>query len=406
MDQAAHTIADRYQLKLTVSWQRWFDWVGEGNFASLLPGAFQMPMLPVELAQDRPQDIWPGFMLPDTLPILGNEYGDWICVRVGADNSLGELIHWYHGGGDWIPVGSTIEEAILHDIVDQFRPVRQQMLRGAAETLSPNHLSLVASHFADRRLQVWLSEGLPGKPTTNASAVEAIFERLQAGEHELALEILMANQWAYEATACDLVEVALREAADPKLAQRAQATIAAVCSSLTERRKDLSWPFDVLGMKYQRDGESDAAIETYFAGRHASAFTSQAVRLSNHGFDGRFGKFSIAKLSGLLDSKPTLNTDDYLRAFWQAEPSQLFASVQAYWTSVGRSLMDAADYATAYQAFFAAGWDLGMDRLDGFREIFNDLKSAAKAAGWTARQEVANTHANCLEARLGRKPSS
>ncbi len=88
-------------------------------------------------------------MLPDTLPLIGNEYGDWLCVRVDEDNRFGELVHWYHGGGDWIPVGKSIAEAVLHDIVDQFRPRKGQVLRGS----SRKHCSRAPqpSHSTDKR---------------------------------------------------------------------------------------------------------------------------------------------------------------------------------------------------------------------------------------------------------------
>ena len=53
----------------------------------------------------------------DFLPVLGNDRGDWLCVRFGNDNSANEIIHWYHGGGDWIPWGQTLAEAIVFDSV-------------------------------------------------------------------------------------------------------------------------------------------------------------------------------------------------------------------------------------------------------------------------------------------------
>ncbi len=66
-----------------------------------------------------------GFMLPDTLPILGNGYGDWLCMRVNADNTAGEVVHWYHGGGDWMPWGRNPAEAIAFDRLRQRLPGRR-----------------------------------------------------------------------------------------------------------------------------------------------------------------------------------------------------------------------------------------------------------------------------------------
>ena len=140
MSRPSDKLAKRYSLRLSETWREWFD---QDLHTLSLPGAMRNAVPVEDLLLETPPQIWAGFMLPDTLPILGNEYGDWICVRIGPDAELKELLYWYHGGGDWIPVGSTLAEVVLHDVVDQFRRVRKQMIRGASESKFLNEYSFL-----------------------------------------------------------------------------------------------------------------------------------------------------------------------------------------------------------------------------------------------------------------------
>ena len=223
MDQPSIQIADRYRLMLSAEWQRWF----QSDASRLRPaGVFQSALSAERLAMECPSEIWPGFMLPDTLPIMGNEYGDWICVRVLPGNGFGELLHWYHGGGDWVPLGNRLAEALVHDVVDQFRPVGRQMLRGASETIADDHRVRVLSDFAEPEFQDWLSHNL-ASTAQNASQVAHVLSLLQrlldAGDYSSALSLLYEQCWSQDAVACDLIEEALQRPiamlADPAIAK-------------------------------------------------------------------------------------------------------------------------------------------------------------------------------------------
>ncbi|MEZ6133836.1 MAG: hypothetical protein R3C53_02890 [Pirellulaceae bacterium] len=443
MDQPAQSIADRYHLWLAPHWRNWFEQpntaVAQPEFS--LPGAFQSRASTSELLSAKPSMVWAGFMLPDTLPVIGNEYGDWICVRVAEDNALGELIHWYHGGGDWIPVGHTLAEALLHDLVDQFRPLRQQMLRGAAEMLLPDHLSNVRGRFAAPELRDWLVTNLQisGVPTVHDTLNE-LFEHLFGGEYRQALTLLLRNNWAFEATACDLVESLLHQplarlhhalrnieadspertkvirwlfdpenqatpihlaelVSEQELASARQEWRQAeqLCVQTISRRADLAWAFDILGWCQQRSNRREAALDTYFAGRFASSFTDQAVRLGSHWFDQRFGKFCVAQLAEHAQAlPPEYQRDDYLRVILDAPPRGLLGNVQQFWMNMGREQLSAGNGATAYQSFYRAGWDLGASRLTDYRSILEMLIEAARIARWPAREAVARMHLDSL----------
>ncbi len=111
-------LAERYSLRLNDHWQQWFDSSAERPF---LMGPFQTPVAVEELLTDAPADLWPGFMLPDTLPVVTNDYGDWWCVRVDQHDQISEVIQWSHGGGDWLPVGQSLAQAALWDYVQHWR---------------------------------------------------------------------------------------------------------------------------------------------------------------------------------------------------------------------------------------------------------------------------------------------
>lgn len=456
MDQPADNIADRYQLQLGESWSTWFrDVAPHLSF----PGAFQSPVSIARLLRDSPDVIWPGFMLPDTLPIIGNEYGDWICARVTAAGGLGELIHWYHGGGDWIPVGENMEQALLHDVVDQYRPLRQQMLRGAFETLQPDHLHGVSDKLENQPFQSWLVNGLAShaRPASDSSVVTAdvplvakdkaiaestvaeIFRSLPQGRYSDALNLMLARGWASAATACDLVEEALQfpraqiavdsqarlsasdanafarwlfdSASFPPPAHLLQAATSSLpaqdwelakstCQAVMLERQDLGWASDILGWCHQRVGEITHAIEVYRAGCLASSFSNQAVRLRTHWFNQQHGKFSTSQLAELsAEHSPLVAPDPYMRIVCQASDGKLLERVQAFWQESGDRQMRDGDPAAAYASYYRAGWDLGAPQLVDYHHILRSLAQAAAAAGWSARTQVARAHLRCLEVR-------
>ena len=105
-------IENRYSLRLADDVRAWLDeqvWHESGG------AEFCRAQTPEQLLDPPPGAIWAGFMLPDTLPIIGNDYGDWLCLRIAADGTVSELVQWSHGGGDWIPYGNSLAEGLLYD---------------------------------------------------------------------------------------------------------------------------------------------------------------------------------------------------------------------------------------------------------------------------------------------------
>ncbi len=114
-------LAERFALAESGQWRRWFD---VDSQRGVLTGPFKSVVDTAELCEPAPLDIWPGFMLPDSLPIVSNDYGDCWCARIGASGEITEVIQWSHGGGDWMPVGKHIGEAGLWDYVQHWRTRR------------------------------------------------------------------------------------------------------------------------------------------------------------------------------------------------------------------------------------------------------------------------------------------
>jgi hypothetical protein len=449
MGQPSQLIADRYRVDLPQAWCNWFDC---DALQLELAGEFRTPAEFESLLEHAPKIVWPGLMLPDTLPILGNDYGDWMCVRVDQSNRFGELLHWYHGGGDWIPLGDRLAEAVLHDTMDQFRPRTRQVLRGAPEITSPDHQAEVLQRLSNPDLRRWLDVSLrplTGDPRSSSNHLQSILDALASRNHPASLQCMLDAGWARPASLCDRVEVALQEAthviASPHLSkqlginwepeyvrwlfdtaqiptdamhqiqellhstgahtgrveQQDWAIAERMAQSVLTERSDLGWAFDIAGWAALRRGETAAAAQIFFQGRHASAFSDQSVRMRTHWFDQQFGKFSIAQLWSVRDKLSSIEREDvYLQTVWQTPSRLVQREVQLFWMAQGKEAMRVGRFEDAYFSYYQAGWDLGAQRMTDYLDILAALAESAEAAGWTARAAVAATHLACLSKSL------
>lgn len=428
-------LAQRYSLQLTADWCRWFDYEAERDN---LWGPFRTPVDVAELLETAPPDLWPGFMLPDTLPLVSNDYGDWWCLRVGAQDEIAEVIQWSHAGGDWLPVGKTIAQAALWDHIQRWRTQAIGVQPAAHEYPLRSQPDSISSYSREKFI-AWLSSGLHA----SVSELQRLLTAVEQGEYRRGLGCLLEQQWSIGAASCELVEVSLQGPltllADTRLANRCGINWAPEYTSwlfdtdkistdarrmlleyspniefsqdwqtaerwamtMQQSSNNLSWTGDIAGWAAERRGDLSTAIERYYQNRFTSAFTDQSVRLRSHWFPERFGKFSVAQLSRLEGHlTDQQRSDAYLQLLWHEPIQRTRAAIVEYWLSRARNASQLQMHDQAYYFYTQAGWDLGAERLSDYIEILDGLTRSAELAGWRARAQVAAAHARCLRGRM------
>lgn len=425
-------ISERFRLKLDPDCTAWLD---SGWWKNACGGEFQHALHPDELLSATPDSIWAGFMLPDTLPVISNRYGDWLCWRVGADDTIQEVVHWYHGGGDWLPFGKNISEAILLDCTRASTPSASYASglvssKNAAGNEDPN-----LWQWACERQQLHDLGPAPNIQLRDPSRVGGphaeLTRRLADNPAVLFDHILVAINWT------------LKEKADPGLARKFQVAwepemiqwmfdsrlipnerrselfaaldlaenasdaqdwnrAAEVAKYLAACRSDLGWVFDILGWCYERAGQIEPAIDSYRRGILTSVFSDQSITVRTHWYDERFRKFSAARLFALKDHLPdSLRNDDYLNLLWNAPLKSGRVDIRKYWFEKAQHEFANQNPQAAYDSFYRAGWDVGSHELSSYVEILEGLIRSAELAGWNARAKVAQIHLACLKNRLG-----
>ncbi|QDV11670.1 hypothetical protein CA51_15430 [Rosistilla oblonga] len=419
-------LSDRYRFTLSADLVDWFAreiWLRDQG------GEFDQPVSPSELLCETPDFIWPGFMLPDSLPLVGNRYGDWLCLRVGADNSVAEVIHWYHGGGDWMPWGATLAEAVAFDSLRSRLPGRRQ------------YYANIAADFAQQSgpatIPGWAADHLPaaiGKLLLDESGDtdeipglgELMIQHDVAstavhGESALAaLDSLLRQKlepWAARELGIQWDQDAIRWLFDNDLIQpsvlqrladhfgcdsedlRGQDWDVAIAhaTAVVAKRDDLGWASDILGWAAERAGRPDAAIAAYRNSLRCSSFADQSVRFRTHWFRESEGKFAAARLQEL---GADLQHDSYLRLFRESKDQGLRSRVTNYWMRIAEQAASDERWAEAYDAYYRAGWDMGCDDLEVYEELLSRLADAAERSGMVARAALAKTHLACLANRL------
>jgi len=420
-------IAARYRVKLSHELSDWFDC---GVCEQLGAGEFCEPATPKQLLSDAPECIWPGLMPPDVLPLVGNGLGDWLCGRVSAQNTIDEIIYWYHGGGDHLPYGTRLAEAIVFDTLAERLPGRRQFHAIPAERESIEYQSIVSGVLVE-----WAVRHLPPD-------VESVLS-IDAPPSLIASE-LNRHKIASAAVRCDAVLAALDNQLRVRLTNRDAVKLGVswdrdvskwmfdtatiplakkqilmdqwedqhghcfyqdwtaveeICEEVARERNDLGWVHDCLGWSAQRRGDVETAKRHYERSAMTSVFTDQAVRFRTHFDNERVAKFSVARLLEMgvehrIDPQYIAAVSDTTNPHWRLE-------VEKYWLQQA----DAPESTDRqrYDLIYRAGWDVGCDSMRGYRDLLIKLSEAAMRVGQVARAEVAKTHAACIEERYGNR---
>ncbi len=422
----SRAISDRYRLCLSAELVDWFD---SGVCDRLGGSEFCEPAHPEALLDESPECIWPGLMPPDVLPLVGNGLGDWLCGKVSARGSIDEIVYWYHGGGDYLPYGKSLAEAIVFDTLADRLPGRRQLLAIPAECDPIQHNAIVSAP-----LVTWALRHLP-QPISELMDVDAAPERIAAAllRHEIAVDAVRCDavlaaldnpvrsrmthdkarklglnwerdiaKWMFDT---DLMPAEIRiELANEwrDLGERPFAQdwseVEQHCRIIASHRNDLGWVHDCLGWVAQRSGQPSTAVQHYNQASKTSIFTDQSVRFRTHFDSEEFAKFSVARL---VEMGLAHNVDpQYVRALSQTATPRWREGVVQYW--LGQLESNTAAASDRYQMIFAAGWDVGCDSILRYRELIERLGDAAMDANQFGRAEVARTHAHCIDSRYRR----
>lgn len=385
---------------------------------------FSQPQSPDQLI-DPDGTIWGGFMLPDTLPIVGNDYGDWLCLRVTADGAIGEVLHWSHGGGDWIPYGRSLAEALVYDAASRLlynrkpeftepEPPAEEVFRLAQWALPyANHGRTTVQAFWRQKtrdaeiLAQLISAKVAEAVARRDTCLAALGNRLRReGSPRLASTLGVPWEpdfvrWQFDgglipdAAAAQLADHfgAPREqfaAQDWKAAEREALYVA-------RQRQDLGWALEIAGWAAERRGDLQAAIGLYDLGASAPIFSDDAVRFRSQWFPPGYGKFAAFRLAELRDALPSAIAERaYLQLFLANEADTLRQRVRDYWYAAADAAEQRGAPADAYRALYSAGWDCGLPTLDEYGPLLERLADAALRLGSPSLAQLAKAHRQSL----------
>lgn len=415
----------QYGLRLSVDSRDWLDhevWLGPGG------AEFHEPLTPQQLLDPEPGLVWGGFMLPDTLPWIGNGYGDWLCVRIDERSQVSEIVHWSHAGGGWLPVGQNLPEALLYDVG------RQRLFARMAELVEPELPPQQQYRYANwAKNWIWTEHAVEvpnfweepvgtSRDTRAADPLRILNDRHLArfavardlvlrhlesplkacGDRPFARQLGVPWEpefvrWLFDG---QLVPMAWRTELAKRLRLPAEQILQqdwpraeALALQVVAARSDLGWPFDLLGWAAERRGEMASAVQWYVRGVKASIFSDEATRLRTHWFAEDYGKFAAARLDELRSHVPdTAVADPYVHLYLDDDRDTLRERVGAYWLAQARTALSRQDWSAAYHGYYQAGWDLGWQSLQDFDEVLGGLETAAHGAGWTGRAALAALH--------------
>ncbi|MEL6107555.1 MAG: SMI1/KNR4 family protein [Planctomycetota bacterium] len=380
----AQLIESKYGCRLSSDLTDWFDAEIWREHVDDTGDQFLQPVAAEELLSDAPRAIWPALMPCDLLPLVGNGMGDWLCLRIRNDNTAREIVHWYHGGGDWIPWGDGIAQALL------FAHLRRRLPQGNRD-YAPG-LAVRRSHPASKLTQ-WATNHVD-------QWSHDLTDEVNGGE--LADEMIRLRL-CEPAVRCQLVIDALGERPfDPtESGDQAWQAAATHATAITQLAPYLAWGWDIAGYAKEREGERKQAIELYREGLQCSAFTDQCVRIGTEAMTGGGNKFAALRLTDLNHEPRDDGEREYLTAMHLSTDDARRRSVYDHFEKQATVAERSVDFPRAVKNWFRAGWDLGAEPLQQFEVILTSLATCAAQAGFDATATLARTHALCFRERYG-----
>ncbi|TWU48318.1 SMI1/KNR4 family protein [Rubripirellula reticaptiva] len=434
-------IADRYACALSPALADWFDseiWAQTGIHE------YCDPVSPATLLDETPDVIWPGLMNANLVPLIANMAGDWLCGRIDPDNRIGQIVQWYHGGGDWIIWGNDLPEAIAFDaLVSRLPGQRRRHAIPADDFFANSTASSTAGSTASENtgpLVQWASRHLPdaiqklvnspeSSKLDDANRVanqliehgiaevtvrcELVQDALQLStlallERDVLLDLEIdpgsIAQWAFDHDTIperhrDAIVTALksRDLADGFVQQWDVAETHA--EVVTRIAPDTAWGWDIAGYAALRRGDRELAKRRFLSGIDCSCFSDQSIRLETHWTSQDASKFSAAMLAKAFPE--TLKESEYLRCLCIPNLIERSDSVSEHWRGLAEAATSSGRNRDAHDHLVAAGWDIGMRPITAFGELIQRIGDTADRSGQKARAATARIHRACLKDRYG-----
>ncbi len=317
------------------------------------------------------EHVWGGQMLPDTIPILANGCGDYLCARFSFDGTLSEIIEWQHEGSNWRHYGYSICEALALN-----RWEYRNIEGNDSENMSP-------------------PVGLSPVAAAEAACANALESKLQEVCHHFGgnkLANMVGVDWKeFRLWLPDPSEmpVPVRDqlasiiGVDPQeLVIQDWDSARKHANAVLQLRTDLAWTYAVAGRAQERSGLADMALKMYEAGVRKLCSSTSFTDTWKHNLT-IGSKFAVDRLLNF----PVDTLDPSSREYMVAVANN---KLRDYWIAQSEAAVADGEFEAAYQCMYAAGWD---DLYtDDILEILQALASLAKRASSPTLEAISSLH--------------
>ena len=402
-------IAEKYRLNLSPCLIDWFD--GE-HWRLTGCGEFCAPVHPVELLCDAPESLWPALMASDLLPLIGNLAGDFLCARIGSGarpaeecpaesdgnrntgNQITEIVHWFHGGGDWIPWGDNLAQAIAFGaLVNRLPGPKHRHAEPAEQTELPDD-----DRTQPNPLVQWAVGQLPA-PVRVLFGVDG--QAVPWGSLEETADLLLQHKVSEIAVKFELIETAVFPSDGHSDWGRAESLACDVIS----RRNDLAWAWNIAAQSAMSRGELALAAERSANAMFCSNFSDQSVRLRQDWDLAEAAKFAVAQLLSLDLGSDNQQFDQQqgrlFDIYTDRDIGRRNQAVTDFWISMSKQHESSGCYFDAHRCMMRAGWDVGAAPMGAYERILGEVARLAELDEQYATAALARTHLSCFRDRYG-----